>query len=114
MTKILAAILALSTSSALAANYDSEVRTVDGGVVCQSPLRLSEAIKAANRGDDAWNASIGCTRIRGGIKAIRINPYAGLADPWQIRLMPDDAPAVTVWGYAPTFQTISGKKIWPY
>ena len=87
--------------------------TTDGGVVCFSPFKLSEAIVAANRGDGRWLRELGCVHTRAGVKGVLITPNAAPAEPWQVRLMPEGGQAATVWGYAPSFQTRSGRKFWP-
>ena len=107
----LIAAAALSISGQANAR-DADILTVAGGVVCLSPFKLSEAIKASNRGDSKWVTELGCVTLAENHKAILINQYAGLADPWQVRLQFENGTAVTAWGYAPSFKTKSGRPFW--
>lgn len=108
-----AIVLVLLPVAAGAANYDPEVRTIDGAILCFSPLKLTEAHSAAKAGDDDWLHELNCYRSEAGLKVFRANPYAGLAEPWRVRVYAPDGRSGTVWGYSSSFQTVSGKKIFP-
>ena len=92
---------------------DREIRTVSGGVLCATPFQLRKAIIAAHLGDEGRMRRLGCMRTRDGVRAIVIDESVPFAGPWQVRLMPDGAPAVTMWGYASSFKTTSGQRLWP-
>lgn len=89
-----------------------EILTVDGGVACLSPYRLSEGIAAANKGDNAWMAEKGCLRLKGDLPATKINLAAKIGkldEWWQVRVHAPNG-GVTVWAYAQSFKTVAGKQ----
>jgi hypothetical protein len=112
--KLVAAIFLAMTAVAAAANFDSEVRTVDGAIVCEVPWKLSEALKAVKANDATWFAETGCRRTHAGLKVIRIDPYASMADPLQVRLYAKDGKSFTVWMFATSLETRDGKPIFPF
>ena len=105
-------VLALSVISTNALARDAEALTVEGGVVCLSPLKLKEGIIAANRGDLKWVSELGCIRLRKNFKVILIDREKPLGVPWQVRITNEGGSAVTAWGYARSFKSRSGTKSW--
>src|SRR5690348_175518 len=82
---------------------DFEMLTLSCGVLCATPFQLRKAIVAANRGDHHRVRRLGCVKTGDGVKATLIDQITPPAGPWQVRLMPEGASAVTMWGYASSF-----------
>lgn len=91
-----------------------DVLTVQGGVVCLSPFRLSEGIAASNRGDPKWASEVGCIRLKGGLKGVVIGPITTIYRPLQVRIFGENDQAGTFWGYADAFSTPKGGKLLKY
>jgi hypothetical protein len=113
MKHMLPITLALGLLPQGAGAADLEIRTVSGGVLCTTPFQLRKAIIAAHHGDERRVRRLGCMTTSDGVSAILIDESAPFAGPWQVRLMPEGAPAATMWGYASSFKTKSGKRLWP-
>jgi hypothetical protein len=90
---------------------DLEIRTVAGAVLCTTPFQLRKSIVAAHRDEAARVRQLGCTVTGDGVKAIVTDRSAPFAGPWQVRLMPEGAPAVTMWGYASSFKSKTGEPL---
>jgi hypothetical protein len=90
----------------LGAASDLEIRTVAGAVFFTTP-----SIVAAHRGEAARVRQLGCTVTGEGVKAIVTDRSAPFAGPWQVRLMPEGAPAITMWGYTSSFKSKSGEPL---
>jgi hypothetical protein len=88
-----------------------EIRTVAGAVLCTTPFQLRKAIVAAHRGEAARVRQLGCTVTGEGVKAIVTDRSAPFAGPWQVRLMPEGAPAITMWGYTSSFKSKFGEPL---
>jgi hypothetical protein len=83
---------------------DLEIRTLPGGILCETPFQLRKATVAAHRGDERRVHRLGCVATTEGVKAGLIDQRMPLAGPWQVQLMPEDRPAFTMWGYASSFK----------
>jgi hypothetical protein len=49
---------------------EAQMRTVFGGVLCETPFQLRKAITAANRGESQRVWQLGCMRAGDGTKVI--------------------------------------------
>jgi hypothetical protein len=88
--------LALSLIPAEVECAELVLRTAFGGTFCATPFQLRKAIIAASADDGARIRQLGCLRTEGGVKAVWIDQMALPYGPWQVRLLPKHAPAVTV------------------
>jgi hypothetical protein len=89
----------------LEANADeSQIQTVFGGVLCETPFQLRKAITAANRGESQRVWQLGCTRAGDGTKAILLDQIAPPFGPWQVQLMTNGGLPLPMWGYASSFK----------
>jgi hypothetical protein len=100
--------LALSMVPLGACAHEFTIRTVFGAVLCETPFQLRKAIIAARQGDGERVRQLDCIRSGNGIKTIVPDQIAPPFGPWRVRLMPNNAPSLTLWGYASDFESIHG------
>jgi hypothetical protein len=92
----------------LEANADeSQMQTVFGGVLCETPFQLRKAITAANRGESQRVWQLGCIRAPDGAKVVLFDQIAPPFGPWKIQLTPDGGSSVVLWGYSSSFKVNS-------
>jgi hypothetical protein len=84
---------------------DLDIRTAHGAVLCATPFQLRKAIVAAHRDEAQRVWQLGCMRAGRGIKVIFSDGIAPPYGPWQVQLVPDDGPSLSMWGYASSFTT---------
>jgi hypothetical protein len=80
-----------------------EIRTVHGAVLCATPFQLRKAIVAAHRDEAQRVWQLGCMRTGQGMT---VNLSGGITPrygPWQVQLVTDSGPTITLWGYASSF-----------
>ena len=102
--------LALAIAPLGASAQERVIRTVFGAVLCETPFQLRKAIVAAHQGDGEEVRQLDCMRSGEGIQAVvpdQIGPPFG---PWQVRLMPEGAPSLVLWGYASDFESTHGRE----
>lgn len=113
MKHMLPIILALSLMPQGANGDDREARTVAGEVLCATPFQLRKAIIALHSGDEGRIRRLGCMKTSDGMKVVLLDQRVPFAGPWQVLLVPEGGPAFSMWGYAWSFRTVSGKRLWP-
>jgi hypothetical protein len=86
---------------------ESQMQTVFGGVLCETPFQLRKAITAANRGESQRVWQLGCMRAGDGTKVILFDQIAPRYGPWKVQLTPDGGSSVVVWGYSSSFKVNS-------
>jgi hypothetical protein len=92
----------------LAANAGgSEMQTVFGGVLCETPFQLRKAITAANRGESEWVWQLGCMRAGDGTKVVLFDQIALPFGPWKVQFTPDGGSSRVLWGYSSSFKVNS-------
>lgn len=102
------AFMLAASSPASARSPDAQ--TVNGALLCLLPYQLKEAQAAAKQNNRKWLTEIGCVSLKGGLKAVLIDPNAPLGRPWQVRLYTPNAPdGITLWGWADAFKDAHGK-----
>jgi hypothetical protein len=110
---ILPIISAFSPIPQVAHTDNHQIRTVSGQVLCRTPFQLGKAIIALHLGHEGRIRRLGCMETSDGMKGIIIDQSVPFAGPWQVRLMPEGGPAFTMWAYAWSLRTESGKGLWP-
>jgi hypothetical protein len=113
MRHILPVALVLSLVPLGAYSGELEIRTVHGAVLCATPFQLRKAILAAQRDETQRVWQLGCMRTGRGMKAILSDGIAPPYGPWQVRLVPDGGPTLTLWGYASSFRVYSDEALSP-
>ena len=83
---------------------ESQMQTVFGGVLCETPFQLRKAITAANRGESQRVWQLGCMRAGDGTKVILFDQIAPPLGPWKVQLTPNGVASVVLWGYSSSFQ----------
>ena len=105
MRSILAIAIVISLAPLHARAGVPEIRTVHGAVLCTTPFQLRKAAVAAHRDEAQRVWQLGCMRAGRGMKVIFSDVIAPPYGPWQVQLVPDDGPSLTMWGYASSFTT---------
>src|SRR5262249_32979680 len=80
-----------------------EIRTVHGAVLCTTPFQLRKAIVADGRDEVQRVGQWGCMRAGQGMKLILSDGITPPYGPWQVQLVTESGPSLTLWGYASSF-----------
>ena len=83
---------------------ESQMQTVFGGVLCETPFQLRKAITAANRGESQRVWQLGCIRTGDGARVILFDQIALPFGPWKVQLTADGGSSLVLWGYSPSFK----------
>jgi hypothetical protein len=90
---------------------EAQMRTVFGGVLCETPFQLRKAITAANRGESQRVWQLGCMRAGDGTKVILFDQIAPPFGPWKVQLTPDGRSSLVLWGYSSSFKINSDETL---
>lgn len=83
---------------------ESQMQSVLGGVLCETPFQLRKAITAANRGESQRVWQLGCIRTGDGARVILFDQIAPPFGPWKVQLTADGGSSLVLWGYSPSFK----------
>jgi hypothetical protein len=108
---IVLAILAPSTARAELIP-DAMLTDSMSSILCTSPFKLNEAMKAASVADDAWLRSLGCMSAKGDLPVMLISSnMTDWLQPWQVRVKLPDGSGITLWGNWFSFKRANGKPL---
>lgn len=105
------ACVLFATTPAYAYLWPADVKTRFHALLCTDPSKLSLAIVAMKRSDDASLTDLGCLRVPKGLSVILIDRFAAPTDPWQARVTLEDGKAATMWGSVQSFVTSGGEEL---
>ena len=81
-----------------------EIRTVHGAVQSSTPYQLRKALVAAHRDEPQRVWQLGCMRTGQGMTVILSDEITPPYGPWQVQLVTESGPTLTLWGYASSFK----------